>query len=109
MNPDFAGQMRESDLYLVNDVPDPKAAVYNPNNRWNNSTDTGSIAHLIQRNNTLSAEIDIAGQATVIRKAPNGNTVTNEAQLILCSQYGSAGRNSDPAVSLLSPYTSIAN
>lgn len=97
--------MRESDLYLVNDVPDPKVAVCNTNNRWNDSTETGSIAHLIQRNNTLSAEIDIAGQSTVIRKDPNGNTVTNEAKLILCSQYGSAGRNSDPSVSLLSPYT----
>ena len=91
--------MRESDLYLIHIVPDPKAAVYNPTNWWNDSTKTGSIAHLVQRNNTLSAEIDIAGQATVIRKDPKGKTVTNEAQLIKCSQYGNAGRNSDPSVS----------
>ena len=99
--------MRESDLYLVNPVPDPKAAVYNPTNRWNDSTKTGSIAHLVQPNNTLSAEIDIAGQATVIRKDSKGNTVTNEAQLIKCSQYGNAGRNSDPSVSPSLPYAPI--
>lgn len=108
LNPDFADQMRESDLYLVNPVPTPKVAVYNPTNQWNNSTKTGSIAHLVQINNTLSAEIDIAGQATVIRKDSKGNTVTNEAQLIKCSQYGNAGRNSDPAVSSLIPYAPMA-
>ena len=108
LNPEFADQMRESDLYLINIVPDPKAAVYNPTNRWNDSTKTGSIAHLVQRNNTLSAEIDIAGQATVIRKHPKGKTVTNEAQLIKCSQYGNAGRSSDPSVSPSLLYAPIA-
>lgn len=77
-------------------------------NRWNDSTKIGSIAHLVQRNNTLSAEIDIAGQATVIRKDPQGKIVTNEAQLTRCSQYGNAGRNSDPSVSPSLPYAPIA-
>lgn len=98
--------MKETDLYLTNPMVSPKVAVYNPHNPWNDSTKTGSIAHLIQRNNTLGAEVDIAGQATVIRKDKNGNTVTNEAQLIACSQYGNAGRNSDPSVS--PPYPSYA-
>ena len=57
LNPDFADQMREPDLYLVNPVSHPKNAVYNPMNRWSDSTKTGSIAHLVQRSNTLCAEI----------------------------------------------------
>ena len=103
--------MQKSQLYLDNSiaspidaspkVASPKLEVYHPCNQWNNSTRTGSIAHLIQKNNTLGAEIDIAAQATVIRKDRSGNIVTNEAQLIACSQYGNAGRNSDPAVSPL--------
>ena len=96
MNPDYVGQMKETDLYLTNPVT--KAAVYDPRNRWNFTTKSGTIAHLIQPNNTLSAEIDIGTQATVIRKDPQGNIVTNSDQLIRCSQYGNPFRNSDPAV-----------
>ena len=97
MNPDYAGQIREDDLYLINPVT--KAKVYDPRNPWNFTTNSGTIAHLIQPNNTLSAEIDIGAQATVIRKNPQGNIITNADQLIRCSQYGNQYRNSDPAVS----------
>ena len=97
LNPDYAGQMKESDLYLINPVT--KAAVYDPRNPWNFTSKNGTIAHLIQPNNTLSAEIDIGAQATVIRKDPQGNIVTTPDQLCRCSQYGNPQRNSDPAVS----------
>ena len=96
MNPDYVGEMQETDLYLINPVT--KAAVYDPRNRWNFTTKSGTIAHLIHPNNTLSAEVDIAAQATVIRKDSQGNIVTNPDQLIRCSQYGNPQRNSDPAV-----------
>ena len=72
---------------------------YNPYNQYNFTTTTGTIAHLIHPSNTLSAEIDIAAQATVIRKGPDGQTITNNDQLVNCSQYGNSGRNSDPTVS----------
>ncbi|KAI9655094.1 MAG: hypothetical protein M1821_005577 [Bathelium mastoideum] len=96
LNPDRAKEMSEDDFFLV----DPKtgAQVYNPHNYWNIWSTSGTVAHLIQPNNTLSAEIDIAAQATVLRKK-GGEPVTNEDQLILCSKYGNHGRNSDPTVS----------
>jgi hypothetical protein len=57
--------------------------------------------HLAQVNNTLGAEIDIAAQATVLRKNPSGQLITNETTLCNCSKYGNPDRNSDPKVSLL--------
>jgi hypothetical protein len=83
LNPDFANQMNMADFFIT----DPKTgtAVYNPNNYWNNWTKTGSIIHLCQPNNTLSAEIDIAAQATVLRKDEDGNLITDPDQLIECS------------------------
>lgn len=96
MNPEYAGQMQETDLYLINPVT--KAAVYDPRNRWNFTTNSGTIAHLIQPNNTLSAEVDIGAQATVIRKDSQGSIVINKDKLIRCSQYGNPQRNSDPTV-----------
>jgi hypothetical protein len=95
MNPERANDMNDSDFFLK----DPKtgAEVYNPYNYWNIWSTSGSICHLIQPNNTLGAEIDIAAQATVIR-GKDGKPVTDGNQLILCSKYGNPGRNSDPTV-----------
>jgi hypothetical protein len=75
------------------------AKVYNPNNFFNVWSTTGTIIHLMQPNNTLSAEIDIAAQGTVIRKR-KGSTdlITNQDELIMCSKYGNPGRNSDPHI-----------
>ncbi len=69
---------------------------YNSRNRWNNST-TGGVMHLIQINNTLSAEIELAGGSSVVRKI-NGRLLTGERELIDCGQYGGAERNSDPRI-----------
>ena len=73
--------------------------VWNPVNAYNATTRTGTIAHLIQKANTLAAEVDIAAQATVLRKDRNGNPVTASQELIKCSLYGNRNRNSDPTVS----------
>jgi len=96
LNPDYAGQMSEGDLFLV----DQKTgnAVYNPWNYWNMSTESGSIAHLIHPANSLSAEIDLAAQATVMRMNAQQQPIVDSKPLIECSKYGQPLRNSDPAI-----------
>ncbi|MEE1782158.1 hypothetical protein PUR71_04330 [Streptomyces sp. SP17BM10] len=69
---------------------------YQPRNRWNDSTSHGAM-HLIQRNNTLGAEIELAAAATIVRVI-GGQELATEQQLIQCSKYGQAERNSDPHI-----------
>jgi hypothetical protein len=90
-------------LYQTHVSPDVKMedlfltdGSYNPRNRFNNSTEGGAM-HLIQQNNTLSAEIEIAAAATLIRRR-NGEILTSEADLIACGQYGQPERHSDPHI-----------
>lgn len=96
-NSDITGTLGEADLYLINEATGAK--VYNPNNYWNFTSTTGSIAHLIHPSNTLSAEIDIAAQSTVLRKGKDGKLITNQTKLTNCSKYGNPERHSDPTVS----------
>lgn len=108
-NPEYASQMKAEDMFET--VHGKR--VYNPYNKWNGVVKTeppkdeklttvnpGCIMHLAQRNNTLSAEIDIAAQGTVIRKDGQGNVITDAVKLCNCSAYGQATRNSDPQVRL---------
>jgi hypothetical protein len=69
---------------------------YNPGNRWNNSTHRGAM-HLIQENNTLDAEIELAAAATNVR-VRNGQTLTGAQELIRCARYGAPERHSDPHI-----------
>ncbi|WP_079422994.1 hypothetical protein [Streptomyces katrae] len=69
---------------------------YNARNQWNDSTAHGAM-HLIQRNNTLGAEIELAAAATIVRVI-NGHELAAEQELIQCSQYGEPERNSDPHI-----------
>src|SRR5262249_49987488 len=69
---------------------------YNPRNKWNNSTIRGAM-HLIQTNNSLGAEIELAAGASNTR-APNGALLTDPKQLIDCGRYGQAERHSDPTI-----------
>ncbi|KAM5519716.1 uncharacterized protein FRV6_00715 [Fusarium oxysporum] len=93
LNPDFADQIKGDDLVKED-------GTYDIFNKWNGHTNTGTIAHLIQINNSLSAEIDIAAQATVTRTdLVYGEPITN--MITLCgdgSSYGNPGRNSDPTI-----------
>ncbi|KAL3444583.1 hypothetical protein BJX65DRAFT_170392 [Aspergillus insuetus] len=91
LNPEHSPQMSKQHLFTPN-------MAYKARNRWNSSTTTGTIAHLIQRNNTLGAEIDIAAQATVLRKDRNDTLITDPDQLIRCSEYGDPDRHSDPHI-----------
>lgn len=69
---------------------------YIEDNLWN-STTTQSAMHLVQPNNTLSAEIEIAAAATITRVI-DGRPLTGERELIQCGLYGSPERNSDPHI-----------
>lgn len=71
---------------------------YNARNKWNTGTADGAM-HLVQRNNSLFAEIKLASDATVIRATgPGGADLTTPQDLVACSRYGDAGRNSDPHI-----------
>ena len=99
--PSLAAQVKKEDLYLLfHDNPvierETGRPAYNPLNKWNRTT-TGGAIHLVSPPNTLYAEIELAAAATILREK-DGQPVTDEAALIGCSQYGSAGRNSDPHI-----------
>lgn len=81
--------VRQEDLFR----PDGR---YIARNRWNNGTTTGAM-HLIQPNNTLLAEIELAAAATVQRER-DGELLTTEQELIDCSRYGEPTRHSDPHI-----------
>ncbi len=73
----------------------PKGS-YNPYNRWNT---TDGIMHLTQPSNSLSAEILLGADATVLRAAgSNGRMVSDPDALICCAQYGGPNRCSDPTI-----------
>lgn len=69
--------------------------IYQSVNKWNNSN-SGAM-HLIQRNNTLGAEIELAAGSSVVREI-NGHVLTEQQRLIKCGKYGNANRNSDPFI-----------
>lgn len=67
---------------------------YNPYNRWNT---TDGIMHLCQPNNTISAEIQLGSDATLLyHKA--GRPVVIADELVCCAAYGGSARNSDPTI-----------
>jgi hypothetical protein len=73
----------------------PKGS-YNPYNRWNT---TDGIMHLTQPSNSLSAEILLGADATVLRASgPGGRIVSDPDALICCAQYGAPNRCSDPTI-----------
>lgn len=95
-----------ADLYLLdsdrNLVIDRATGLpaYDPVNKWNDQPSaagqTGAV-HLISPPNSLGAEIYLAAAATLLRQQA-GQPVTDPGALILCSQYGTPGRNSDPHI-----------
>ncbi|MFE9425619.1 hypothetical protein ACFYNO_21925 [Kitasatospora sp. NPDC006697] len=81
--------VQHGDLFTV-------AGEYKPRNRWNDSTTNGAM-HLVQANNTLGAEIELAAAASIVRVI-NGQPLSTEQELIQCGKYGQAERNSDPHI-----------
>ena len=80
--------VKKSDLF--------SGSSYLPRNKWNNST-TNGVMYLVQRNNTLFAELNIAVQSTIIRKI-RGTILTGEREMIDCGGYGAPERHSDPHI-----------
>ena len=64
--------------------PETGRPAYNGRNKWNATTSQGAV-HLISNPNSLSAEIFLAGQATVLREDAQGQPITDRNQLINCS------------------------
>jgi hypothetical protein len=98
----LANPGRVVELYRQHVSPDVqpahlfRAGVYEPRNRWNTTTTNGAM-HLIQRANSLQAEIELAAAATLLRRR-NGALLTAEQGLIDCGSYGEPERHSDPFI-----------
>lgn len=97
-------EVEESDLFHITDIYrksrdgaryslEFKKGDYNIWNKWNLS----HAIHLHQETNFLSAEVNIAASATLLRKKDD-QPITDAHDLICCSGYGGPNRNSDPTI-----------
>jgi hypothetical protein len=68
---------------------------YSLYNKWNT---THGIAHLNSPPNSLMAEIQLGGDATVRYTDPQGRLLTEPDALICYAGYGGPNRNSDPTI-----------
>jgi hypothetical protein len=71
-----------------------RAGDYNPWNRWNTAD---GLMHLCHPANTLTAEIVLGADATVLRER-SGRPVDDPDALICYAGYGGPMRNSDPTI-----------
>jgi hypothetical protein len=70
---------------------------YLAENKWNLSA-SGQPVHLVSPPNTLGAAVQLAGQATILRKGADGKLVTHPQSLVECGNLGNPIRGSDPQV-----------
>ncbi|QDV81755.1 hypothetical protein [Planctomycetes bacterium TBK1r] len=90
------------DLFFGEDIFTPDAngnainenGKYNPYNKWNT---TDGIIHLTHPANSLSAEVFLAADASVLRENDTGPVVA-PGELICCAGYGGPDRSSDPTI-----------
>ena len=68
---------------------------YNIYNKWNTSL---GIAHLSAPPNSLAAEVQLGGDASVLYANAKGELVVEPDPLICCAGYGGSDRNSDPTI-----------
>src|SRR5436190_13087368 len=68
---------------------------YDPHNKWN--TSHGAM-HLTHPSNSLSAEVFLAADATVLRRRHGGALLEDDDELIRCAEYGEPRRASDPTI-----------
>jgi hypothetical protein len=95
--------VKRDDLFFDRDLFTPDESgqavnvrgTYNPANRWNT---TDGIVHLSHPANSLSAEVYLAADATVVRAKANGDAVEDDGELICCAGYGGPDRSSDPTI-----------
>jgi hypothetical protein len=72
-----------------------KPGDYNPHNKWNT---THGIVHLSAPPNALTAEIQLAADATQLYHDARGNPVVDPDALIAGTGMGGPNRNSDPTI-----------
>jgi hypothetical protein len=65
-------------------------------NQWNSGPEVAPV-HMTQRSNKLTAAIELAAAATIVRMEGE-ELLTSEQRLINCSNYGVNTRNSDPHI-----------
>jgi hypothetical protein len=68
---------------------------YNPYNKWNT---THGIVHLSCPPNSITAEIQLAADATVLYRNGRDELVVEPGALICCANFGGPDRNSDPTI-----------
>jgi hypothetical protein len=85
------------DLISPFDLPDLDIykGSYNPYNKWNT---THGLMHLCSPPNTLTAEIELGGDAAVVRQSTHGRLLVESDALICATGYGDPDRNSDPTI-----------
>lgn len=88
------------DLIATQDIIGPggilaQKGAYNPYNKWNT---THGIVHLGAPPNSLTAEIQLGADATVLRQDARGRLLVEADPLICCARYGGPDRNSDPTI-----------
>jgi hypothetical protein len=72
-----------------------KEGQYNPYNKWNT---THGIVHLCAPPNSITAEIQLGADATVLYRNADGDPVVTPGALICCAAFGGPDRNSDPTI-----------
>lgn len=92
--------VQPDDLVAKEDIVAPNGTFalkgqYNPYNKWNT---THGIAHLGAPPNSLTAEIQLGADATVLRHDSLGRLLVEADPLICCAAYGGPDRNSDPTI-----------
>ena len=68
---------------------------YNIYNKWNT---TYGIVHLCAPPNSLSAEIQLGADASILRRNSTDRLLVEPEALICCAGYGDPNRNSDPTI-----------
>jgi hypothetical protein len=98
-------QVRWEDLVFDEDLytrdardrmrPAFEAGDLNPWNRWNVGA---GIMHLSHPANTLGEEVQLVGDATVLRRGKNRRLLQAAKCLLCCGGFGDVNRSSDPAI-----------
>lgn len=87
------------DIVAPADIDSPVGSfpkgTYFPYNKWNT---THGIVHLIAPPNSLTAEIQLGADATVLRHNARGDVLVQAEALVCCTGYGGPDRNSDPTI-----------
>jgi len=83
------------DLIAPRGIPSVAEGAYNPYNKWNT---THGIMHLAAPPNSLTAEIQLGGDASVVRRSARNRLLVESDALICAANYGGPDRNSDPTI-----------